>query len=343
MNIDVSKIISPEDLTNRFNELRETLDHNDLAYVFQDNKPSYVIMTFDYYSQITDGGEKLNFEGAKESGVQDGLETLLNKIGKKMFIEYYDVFKIDDKPEELLPDTFTLNSKRSRSSSARKIFREGLQKAALKNIIESARLEDDTLRKAKRLLDFENNYKCIFDDMDTDSDKEYKIGKAIRIFIGRAALNGVLTLSEMNEMTDTKYSKNHFNLNFSVLKPYDPTLPTDAQKQDARGYNRYYDIPITNGKNQFLLCSQWVENLHREAYEKWLKNKLIDVIVKMIDQLVQDDEFTVKGLLNEYWSCISFKGRKQLGKEFYYLISNNTVKNVSILDKNAGIQVYKKG
>ena len=343
MLIDIEKIISPEDIRNGFEELCKKLDRIEEAYVFQQNKPTHVIMTIKHYQQLTSEITNTTSNDFDERTNEESLETLLNKTGKKTFIDFYEVFKEDNRPEEQLPESFSLNSKRSRSSSARKIFREGLQVAALNNIIQSARLDEETLSKARELLAIETDETIQIADTESDIEKEVKIGKAVRVFITKVAQKGILSSEEIEELTEIEYSKNNFNINFPVLKIFNPVLPVDEQKKDRRGYNRYYDLPIRIGVNEYFLCSQWVENLHRSSFEKWQRDKLIIALRQVIEQLSYNTEFTVKGLLNEYWSYVSNPNRQQLGKDFNKLVIEGKVNNVTALDKDTGIQKYKKG
>ncbi|MDD4511255.1 MAG: hypothetical protein PHY23_10180 [Oscillospiraceae bacterium] len=53
MKLNITKIISPKDLTERFDQVCEQLADEQEAYVFQNNKPTHVIMTLDRYEQYT--------------------------------------------------------------------------------------------------------------------------------------------------------------------------------------------------------------------------------------------------------------------------------------------------
>lgn len=97
-----------------------------------------------------------------------------------------------------------------------------------------------------------------------------KIGRMVQESMRKLFYNGCLPESEIENLTSPEYSKRVFALNFPVLKKYDPTRPFDEQKRDAKGYNRYYQVPLTAKNAQYLLCSQWIEPLHRERFEAWL-------------------------------------------------------------------------
>lgn len=72
------------------------------------------------------------------------VEDLLNRVGKRIFIKYYEDFKeLESKniPNtvvvEKIQEEFTQKSKNSRTAKAKRIFVEGKQVEALKLIIES--------------------------------------------------------------------------------------------------------------------------------------------------------------------------------------------------------------
>lgn len=158
MTIDITelmkKIITLDDL-KRFPEIEERLDFIGEGYIFQDNQPTHVIMTYEKYQNLmeqlqnvkespTQPEKDVLYEGNNEERGEintDALDILLNKIGKQTFVDYYYVFKADQNPEEVLQNEchFTLNSCRSRSSSARSIFGQELHLKALERIASSDR------------------------------------------------------------------------------------------------------------------------------------------------------------------------------------------------------------
>lgn len=75
---------------------------------------------------------------------------------------------------------------------------------------------------------------------------------------------------EVVRLQDTAYCTRVFGLSFPVLKQYNSSLPFDAQKRDANGYNRFYNYLLDIAGEQFLLCSQFTE-LHRERFIKWME------------------------------------------------------------------------
>ncbi|PQP82708.1 hypothetical protein C0Q44_14995 [Paenibacillus sp. PCH8] len=83
------------------------------------------------------------------------LVRLLNSIGKRVFVEYYEVFSNNkmSKDEKIakLPEEYKIDGSRIRVNCANKIFESGLEKKAL-NIIVNSRTEKKAIEKAKTLL-----------------------------------------------------------------------------------------------------------------------------------------------------------------------------------------------
>lgn len=111
-------------------------------------------------------------------------------------------------------------------------------------------------------------------EMENKAEKGVKIGKLVQETMRKLCYNNILTIEELEKLSSEKYSCDTFNLNFPVLKLYNPTLSFDEQKRDSKGYNRYYSFSLTVNGRQYLLCSQWIENLHRQKYEEWLEKWL---------------------------------------------------------------------
>jgi len=336
MKIDVDKIISPEELLDDFEGICGRLESEDEAFIFQKNKPSHVLMTINYYQKLVGNVVKRNTDIIDHAD-NDDLDTMLNKIGKRIFVEYYNVFKADDKPEDKLTDEgFSLNSRRSRSSSARRIFRDDIQIAALKNIIQSPKLDVETLEKAKDLLKAETGS---IPDVGFDDREDLKIGKTVRFLLSRLLQGGHLDKKEVKSMTEEEYSKDTFNLNFQVLKEVDDDTPIKEQKRDHNGYNRFYDSPIVTDHKKYLLCSQWVDNLHRKAFEQWLEDKLMAILISRVEALNSGIEFGIRDQLNDFWQYVPYNTRRSLGKKFYnHAISEE---NIEPIEKRNNNQFYK--
>lgn len=83
------------------------------------------------------------------------LTRLLNSIGKRVFVQYYEVFsnKSMNNEEKILklPKEYKITGSRTRVTCANRIFELGLEKEALKLIVNS-RTEQKSIEKAKYLL-----------------------------------------------------------------------------------------------------------------------------------------------------------------------------------------------
>ena len=85
-------------------------------------------------------------------------KKLLNGVGIKIFIEYFEDFSNDSLQTndliEILPNEYTEKSRRSRISKARIIIKNyELLKDALKYIINSKKINNVIKNKAKKILD----------------------------------------------------------------------------------------------------------------------------------------------------------------------------------------------
>ena len=73
------------------------------------------------------------------------LMRLLNSIGKSVFVEYYDIFSSSklstDEKIEKLPREYSINGSRTRINCAKRIFERGLEKDALRIVIQ-AKVDD---------------------------------------------------------------------------------------------------------------------------------------------------------------------------------------------------------
>jgi len=82
------------------------------------------------------------------------VERLLNSIGKATFIKYYYSFR--DKSRDyciaMFEENYTDKAKSSRTGHSKKIFRENLEKEALIIIVNSPRVDNDTRKKAEKIL-----------------------------------------------------------------------------------------------------------------------------------------------------------------------------------------------
>lgn len=87
------------------------------------------------------------------------LSRKLDSIGKSKFVKYYFFFKNESSNAciSAFTENYTVTSKCSRTSHAKSIFRDGLQKDALLIIINSKRVDDETIARASDILKLEES------------------------------------------------------------------------------------------------------------------------------------------------------------------------------------------
>lgn len=87
---------------------------------------------------------------------RERIETLLRKMGKKFFIDYYEAYAAGEDLMKVIPvGVYTYSSVNTRVSTMRKIFREGLNVKALATIVDNpaSRLDEETINYARELLE----------------------------------------------------------------------------------------------------------------------------------------------------------------------------------------------
>ena len=72
------------------------------------------------------------------------------------------------------------------------------------------------------------------------------------------------------------YVRDNFGLSF-------PLLITEEHKQHDTG-NNFYVKPLKINGNEYYLCSQWVQKLHREKLETWIRKRLPPWLASTDDQ-----------------------------------------------------------
>lgn len=86
----------------------------------------------------------------------DDLDRLLNSVGKRVFVRFYAWFADERIPASeivaMLPQDYTLKSRSSRTSKARRIFRERRHLEALQRIADSEKTDSEATALARRLL-----------------------------------------------------------------------------------------------------------------------------------------------------------------------------------------------
>lgn len=337
----MKKIISVNELEN-FDQVARKLEDIGEGFIFQDNRPTHVIMTLDKYEQITSDVRRENKSSINTAA--ENLEMLLNKIGKRIFIEYYEVFKADENAEQVLEENcgFSIASCRSRSSSARNIFKNNMQIEALSSIAKSFRVEPEISTRAKELLEMEqgNGVSVINSAMVSENEEyEVKIGKMMRGILSKLIQNNMLSLSTIEQMQTVEYSKNTFNLNFPVLKLVKMGETKDEAKRDAKGYNRYYENSVWFDGKEYVICSQWVDNLHKIYAEKWVVDELVNVLLKLVNKIPSGTKFCVRDVLSDYWPYVGWSMRLRVGNGYKNALDKNTI---AVAEKKTEGQYYIK-
>lgn len=100
---------------------------------------------------------------------------------------------------------------------------------------------------------------------------EEKIGGFVKGTLINLLETECISREEIQKMLTASYSKAAFNMNYPVLREVDDALNIDEQKRDANGYNRYWGNTVRAYGQRYLICSQWVENLHRAKFNDWLE------------------------------------------------------------------------
>jgi hypothetical protein len=89
------------------------------------------------------------------------LVRLINSIGKSTFVRYYHAFADASLSNQdvvaMLPQEQSLKARNTRTSKARRIFREGLEEDALELICHAERVDDETADLAQALLNKKGN------------------------------------------------------------------------------------------------------------------------------------------------------------------------------------------
>lgn len=295
MKFDLEQIISEENLME-FEQVEEKIKALGTVLLFKNNRPAYAILPIEEYEKMIEKQEGMEEE-------EENLEVLLNKVGKKVFVDYYEIFKEDCEPEQKLrKEGFTLTSRRSRSSSARTIFKKNLQEEALKSILVSKRLDMETIKKATKLLEEESG-DTVMEQASAPMDK-MKLGRRARGIITLLLKEERFTKEELALLQTLEFSKETFGLNFPLLKEIKVGEDVKLCKKDLKGYNRYYDFEVVSGDKMYLICSQWVEKSHKNLFNVWVQKKLLSIALEKIDKMERGKKISLPEILGEYGDYI---------------------------------------
>lgn len=103
---------------------------------------------------------------------------------------------------------------------------------------------------------------------------EMKIGVLVRSTLTNLIETEKISREEIQKMLTASYSKEIFNMNYPILKEVNEAVSIEEQKKDVNGYNRYWSNTVEVYGKKYLICSQWVEHLHRDKFNKWLTAKI---------------------------------------------------------------------
>jgi len=260
---ELNKIVSIDDIKNNLKEVQLKLNKLGEIIVIENNEPVFVMKSVEEEKRY----------------IEIIVEGLLQKVGKSVFIEYYEMFEKDERPEQHLPAKFSLNSRRSRSSAARKIFEGNYQILALEIILESNRLENSVLSKTRELLSSRSTEVQI-------KTGEFKIGYIVKNIFPLLIESGNLD-NLLAELVDASYSKEQFGIYYPLLKEIEFVFDSRTEKYDHNKYSRYYSKPISRNGKDYLLCSQWSEKLNYDKLISWINNTSKDLGVEL-ESIISD-------------------------------------------------------
>lgn len=229
------------------------------------------------------------------------LDRLLNAVGKRTFIKYYNYFKDltynSSDILDIITEDYTDKSKRSRLGHARIIFNEELNKEALKIIINS-NVPEDIRNEAKKILEKETG--TIISSVPlTDTQK------CLAIELLKLVTNSQLRI-EYGELAQKVKSNYNINLNPHTEIPYiigsiselcfDMNLPLisavvvnkNTQKPGAGFYDVYDKKHNTHVKGNPIHEDKILKATKREILEcnKW--NKLAEYLGVQLENSKKD-------------------------------------------------------
>ncbi len=103
-----------------------------------------------------------------------------------------------------------------------------------------------------------------------DKNSQIKIGKLVQDTVRQALIKNLIPKEEIDKLCEYEYSNHVLGLHFPMFLKFDEKSTLDEQKRDERGRNRYYNFVLPSNYGQYLLCSQWIEELHRDKFIKWI-------------------------------------------------------------------------
>ena len=128
--------------------------------------------------------------------------------------------------------------------------------------------ENDTVKNGRRRVknkstQVDTNTDSVDISVDLGAWKEFKVGQLANIKLRQMLENEAASVEEIASMQNEEYSKEHFGLNFPLLK----------KVTDDKHSVRYYAKPLEIYGDKYYMCSQWFEvpnNNDRPFLEKWI-------------------------------------------------------------------------
>ena len=216
------------------------------------------------------------------------LNYLLSKVGRRLFVEYYQIFQKRDDAYRYLPIKYSKSSRNLRSIAAKKIIMNGWGIEALKSIVMSRRIDHNTISLAKAQL---SKLGIKPDEID------YKFTMSVKNLIPLLLLHGLL-IDHMENLLDRDYCHKTFGLQFSLFQQIDMYYDEMNKRTDSKNHIRYYKAPIEYRKTKYLLCSHWNENRHKNRFNIWIVSLLFN------DYKLQKTKVGIREFYSQYWDFL---------------------------------------
>ena len=193
------------------------------------------------------------------------VNELLKKIGKSLFVEYFNVFKSRSDAYKYLPIKYSSSSRRLRTTYALQIFAKGLEVDALQVIVNSNRVDIKTKEKANKILN----------ELGITTDYKNDIRYIVKNLIPTLIQEGVLD-AFIERFLQKDFSKDMFGIQYPLLKRVDMFYDIDTLKRDEMDYVRYYEDIISYNESDYLLCSHWENKRHLKKMNQFILNLELD-------------------------------------------------------------------
>lgn len=144
-----SDLLKLEDALRDFSFVETALLQHKCIILTDKGSWKYALMNMDEYEHYLVFKQEV-----EQRSIDKQLPILLNGIGKRFFVEYYQELKQNYPVEYFFAKetTMQISSIRSRISRARTVFINGWEIDALRHIINSARVDENSKEKASQLI-----------------------------------------------------------------------------------------------------------------------------------------------------------------------------------------------